>query len=95
MGPVYHSTKRKGTHTSLLQGCYRRSLELAVQHGLKSITFSAISTGVYGYPSVEAAETAVGVVREFLDGGEGEGLERIVFCNFLEKDEDAYIKVLP
>ncbi|KAF2752867.1 A1pp-domain-containing protein [Pseudovirgaria hyperparasitica] len=95
VGPVYQSTKRQGKHTSLLQGCYRTSLELAVDNKLKSIAFSALSTGVYGYPSDEAAETAIGEVRKFLDSGKGDSLERIVFCNFTEKDEKAYFDMIP
>lgn len=95
VGPVYASAKRRGKHEELLRGCYRKSLELAVENGCRSIAFSALSTGVYGYPSGEAAEAAVSEVRNFLDEGNGEELERVVFCNFLEKDERAYENVLP
>jgi O-acetyl-ADP-ribose deacetylase (regulator of RNase III) len=62
VGPVYYSTKRKGMHTQLLQSCYTTSLDLAAQNGCASIAFSALSTGVYGYPSEEAAETAIAAV---------------------------------
>lgn len=95
VGPVYFRTKREGRHTQLLQSCYRKSLQLAVDHGLKSIAFSALSTGVYGYPSGEAAEAACEEVRRFLESGRGDGLEKIVFCNFMEKDERAYEEVIP
>lgn len=95
VGPVYYTTKRQGKHTSLLQSCYRRSLDLAVESGCKSIAFSALSTGVYGYPSREAAETALGEVKKWLDEGKGEEMERIVFCSFLEKDERAYEEFVP
>ncbi|KAI9696742.1 MAG: hypothetical protein M1836_005104 [Candelina mexicana] len=95
VGPVYFTTKKSGKHTSLLQGCYRRSLELAVDNGLKSIAFSALSTGVYGYPSGEAAETAIGEVKRFLESRKGEALERVVFCSFEEKDERAYEEWIP
>lgn len=95
VGPIYWSTKRKGTHTTLLSGCYRTSLELAVENGLKSIAFSALSTGVYGYPSGEACQVALNTVRTFLEEGKGDSLEKIVFCNFLQKDEDAYFRNLP
>lgn len=95
VGPVYDDDD-EARSARLLSGCYRTSLKLAVEAGCKSIAFSALSTGVYGYPSGDAAETAVGEVRRWLDedGKEG-GLERIVFCNFLEKDENAYHRVLP
>lgn len=97
VGPVYRSTKREGKHTELLQGCYTKSLDLAAEHGCKSIAFSALSTGVYGYPSEEAAETAIEAVKRWLDAGEERTskLERIVFCSFLEKDEKAYEKFIP
>jgi hypothetical protein len=46
VGPVYHSTKRQGKHTQLLQSCYTRSLDLAGEHACKSIAFSALSTAI-------------------------------------------------
>ncbi|KAF1992292.1 A1pp-domain-containing protein [Aulographum hederae CBS 113979] len=95
VGPIYFREKRKGMHETLLRGCYRRSLELAVQNKMRSIAFSALSTGVYGYPSGEAADAAISEVRNFLDEGHGDDLDRVVFCNFLEKDEKAYHETLP
>ncbi|KAF2232567.1 LRP16 family protein [Viridothelium virens] len=95
VGPIYDVTKRLGLHTSLLQGCYRKSLELAVANKCKSIAFSALSTGVYGYPSNEAAEAALGEVRKFLEGKDGAKLDRIVFCSFMEKDQKAYEEWTP
>lgn len=64
VGPVW----RGGTHgePELLASCYRHSLRLAAEHGLKTIAFPAISCGVYGYPPRPAAEIAVGEVRQFL-----------------------------
>jgi O-acetyl-ADP-ribose deacetylase (regulator of RNase III) len=95
VGPIYW---KEGTDRSaeLLSGCYRTSLELAVQNGCKSIAFSALSTGVYGYPSGEASKVALETVRKFL-GEEcmAEKLDRVIFCNFLEKDEDAYFRNIP
>lgn len=95
VGPVYFREKRRGMHEELLRGCYRRSLELAEENEMTSIAFSALSTGVYGYPSGEAAHAAVSEVRNFLDEGHAKHLQKIVFCNFLEKDEDAYHEALP
>ena len=63
VGPVYYSTKREGMHEKLLSGCYTTSLDLAAQNDCKSLAFSALSTGVYGYPSDEAAETAIRAVK--------------------------------
>lgn len=99
VGPVYWSEKRKenGLEKRLLRSCYRKSLDLASSNECKSIAFSALSTGVYGYPSQEAAEEAIGEVRAWIEEkGEGfGGLERIIFCCFERKDEQAYKKWLP
>ncbi|KAI6898112.1 hypothetical protein KC318_g9599 [Hortaea werneckii] len=102
VGPVYGRENRKaeGGAARLLRSCYRRSLEVARESGVRSLAFSALSTGVYGYPSEEAAEVAVQAVKGWLeedDGGEkGEPkMERVVFCSFLEKDEKAYERVVP
>ncbi|KAK5138563.1 hypothetical protein LTR08_000151 [Meristemomyces frigidus] len=97
VGPIYGRTKREGRHTSLLSSCYTRSLDLAVDNGCKSIAFSALSTGVYGYPSGEAAETAIAAVSGWLEEDEErtKKLERIVFCSFLAKDERAYEWFIP
>jgi len=61
VGPRY----RDGKHgeAELLASCYRRSLELADEVGARSIAFPAISTGIYGYPSDEAAAIAVDTIR--------------------------------
>ena len=67
-----------------------------MQNGLKSIAFSALSTGVYGYPSDEAAEVAIKEVRRFLvEEDKGGILDRVVFCCFERKDERAYEEWLP
>ena len=64
VGPVW----RGGGHgeAEALASCYRRSLEVAAAHGLKTIAFPAISCGVYGYPIAEACAIAVRTIREFL-----------------------------
>ncbi|AAZ97148.1 appr-1-p processing phosphatase [Thiobacillus denitrificans ATCC 25259] len=63
---------------ALLASCYRRAIELAADHGLASIAFPAISTGVYGYPKNEAARIAVATVRETLP--RFAGIAEILFC---------------
>ena len=63
VGPVWHGG-RSG-EPELLASCYRRSLELALAHRLKSIAFPAISCGAYGYPLEEAIPIAIGTVRGF------------------------------
>ncbi|KAL8732417.1 MAG: hypothetical protein Q9166_002817 [cf. Caloplaca sp. 2 TL-2023] len=96
VGPVYSREKRKreGLQAELLASCYKTSLDLAAEKG-GSIAFSCLSTGIYGYPSDEAAEVACRTVRSFLDSEKGQKLDRVVFCCFLQKDEAEYQRLLP
>jgi O-acetyl-ADP-ribose deacetylase (regulator of RNase III) len=64
VGPVYGSGGAE--KAELLAACYFNSLGLAVAHGLKSIAFPAISTGVYGYPLTEAAAVSSRTIEQFL-----------------------------
>ncbi len=77
VGPV------KGMHgdrdAELLASCYRRSLSLAAEHGIKTIAFPAISTGVYGYPKDEAAEVASNAIQEFFRRDSSIELVKLVF----------------
>jgi O-acetyl-ADP-ribose deacetylase (regulator of RNase III) len=66
VGPVYRDGRRG--EATLLAGAYRRSLEIASAHGIRSVSFPAISTGAYGYPMAEAARIALGTAREYLRG---------------------------
>ncbi|PYH97391.1 A1pp-domain-containing protein [Aspergillus ellipticus CBS 707.79] len=98
VGPIYELERRRDKELpeSLLRSCYRRSLEVAVENDMTSIAFSAISTGVYGYPSEAAAQAALDETRKFVENPEYAGkLERIIFCNFERKDEIAYEKLTP
>ena len=86
VGPVW----RGGRHgeEALLAGCYRRSMELAAEHGVRSIAFPAISTGVYRFPPDRAAAIAVRTVAEALAGCPG--VERVIFCCFGAEAVAAY-----
>ncbi|KAK1148704.1 hypothetical protein N8T08_008589 [Aspergillus melleus] len=98
VGPIYELERRSGPNQpeALLRSCYRRSLELAVENNMKSIAFSALSTGTYGYPKREAARTALDETRKFLERPDNIGqLERIIFCNFEAADEAAYEQNIP
>lgn len=86
VGPVWRGGK-KG-EAELLASCYRRSLELAVQHGVKTIAFPAISCGVYGYPLAQACEIAVREVRDFL--AKDKSLVEVVFVCFGREVFEAY-----
>lgn len=78
VGPVWHGGG--AGEAGLLASCYRRSLELARDHGCASIAFPAISTGIYGYPKDEAATIAVRTVAAFV--AENALPERVVFVGF-------------
>ncbi|HVM99454.1 MAG TPA: O-acetyl-ADP-ribose deacetylase [Caulobacteraceae bacterium] len=80
VGPVWNGGRRG--EPDLLASCYRRAIERAREHGLASIAFPAISTGIYGYPADQAARIAVGAVRAAL--AEDDRPARVVFCCFSE-----------
>jgi O-acetyl-ADP-ribose deacetylase (regulator of RNase III) len=79
VGPVWSGGDRD--EDALLASCYRVSLRLAAEHGLRSIAFPAISTGIYGFPPGRAAGVAVATVSaEIMAAARGPG--RVVFCCF-------------
>jgi O-acetyl-ADP-ribose deacetylase (regulator of RNase III) len=90
VGPMWHGGA-KGEPDDLAS-CYRRSLELADEYGLRSIAFPAISTGIYGYPLDQATEIAVRTVRDTVRTHPNVQLVRFV-C-FSETDLREYQRVL-
>ena len=78
VGPVWHGGA--SGEDGLLASCYRRSLEIAAEKGLRSIAFPAISTGVYRFPPERAARIAVETVRDFLAGHDVP--QKVVLCCF-------------
>lgn len=90
VGPVW-----RGGHSGeaeKLASCYRRSLETAVDNGVKTIAFPNISTGVYGYPKPEAAKIAIAEVSRFLQNHPE--MERVIFCVFDEENETIYRQII-
>ena len=79
VGPVW----RGGTagEPEILDSCYRSSLGLAAAHGLRTIAFPGISTGVYGYPVALAARTAASAVAEILET-QPRAFDEILFVGF-------------
>jgi len=90
VGPVWHGGKHG--EDELLASCYRNSLALAAEHGIKTIAFPCISTGVYGFPYDRAAKIAVEEVREFLEGSTS--IEKVIFVCFLQRDYECFARVL-
>lgn len=82
VGPVWHG----GDHgeEEKLKSCYRRSLEVAEENGIKSIAFPLISCGVYGYPKKKAAKAALEILEKSdLD---------ITICCFSDEDAQLYLE---
>ncbi len=90
VGPVWHGGKQG--EAAALGSCYRECLILARDHGLKSVAFPCISTGVYGYPAHDAARIAVQTVTAF--GAENPFLLDVTFCCFSETDLAIYRNLL-
>lgn len=90
VGPVWNGGTRG--EPELLASCYRRSLQLAVENGVRSIAFPAISCGVYGYPIEAATEIAVRETAEFLRLHDS--IEHVIFACFGDDVFTAYQRTL-
>lgn len=88
--PVWRGGDRG--EADLLASCYRRSLEIAVERGMQSIAFPAISTGVYGYPLKLAARVVIATVRDFMRTSGP--LNEVAFCCFSESACEVYAELL-
>lgn len=88
VGPVFGMNK--GRDAELLAACYENSLKLAVEHGLKTVAFPAISTGAFSYPKHEAAKVSSAAIKEFLLQDDQIDEVRLVF--FAEPDAKMFIK---
>jgi O-acetyl-ADP-ribose deacetylase (regulator of RNase III) len=86
VGPVWHGGV--GGEAGLLRSCYRESLRLAQRYDIRSIAFPAISTGVYGYPTDQAADIAVTTVKSLIDEPDMPG--SVIFCCFSAADLALY-----
>lgn len=87
VGPIWHGGHRG--EAELLASCYRNSLTLAMEHGIRRIAFPSISTGVYSYPIDQAAQIAVSTVSEFVKQHE-DAFDLIMWALFDTKTEGYY-----
>lgn len=90
VGPVWRGGGQQ--ERALLAACYRHSLQLAQAHGLTSVAFPCISTGVYRFPPDEAARIAVVTVRETLL--ECPAIQQVIFCCYQAEDLQRYQALL-
>jgi O-acetyl-ADP-ribose deacetylase len=90
VGPVWRGGKHHEPET--LANCYQSSLQLAVENGLKTIAFPAISCGAYGYPIPEAAQIALKTTRDFLTIQSR--IDKVIFVLCGEDIYDAYRQLL-
>ena len=87
VGPIYSGSPED---RRLLSLCYENSLELALENGISSIAFPAISCGVYGYPLKEASQIAIAATWDFLKLKRAESLKKVVFALFSQENLDIY-----
>ena len=91
VGPIWRGGNRK--EAELLANCYRNSLKVAKKHGIRSVAFPSISTGVYSYPLEQAAAVAVRAVSEFITANPGV-IDEVVWVLFDARTKAAYDKAL-
>ena len=92
VGPIVEGRLTKELEQDLAD-CYRNSLDLCLENGIRSIAFCCISTGVFRFPNQRAAQIAVGTVTEWLTE-HPEGIERVIFNVFKDEDKEYYEKEL-
>jgi O-acetyl-ADP-ribose deacetylase (regulator of RNase III) len=90
VGPVWSGGYRGEPET--LANCYRNSLQIAVENGVRSIAFPAISCGAYRYPIADAAAIAVQTTTEFLR--ENDSITEVTFVVSSDEIHDAYQRLL-
>lgn len=90
VGPIWHDGN--SGEDKFLANAYLNSLQLALDNGLKTIAFPNISTGVYGFPKVRAAEIAIRLVRQFLNNHIE--IELVVFACYDDENYNIYSEML-
>jgi len=90
VGPIWRGGKNG--ESEILASCYRNSLRLAVENGIKTIAFPAISCGAYGYPIEAAARTALKTTREFL--ASEDKIDKVIFVLWGDDVYQVYRRLL-
>jgi len=90
VGPIWHGGNHR--EDELLTNCYRNCLALAEQHSIHTIAFSAISTGVYGFPVERAANIAVTEIQRFLESNNS--IEKVILVCFSKRSYDSYLRAM-
>jgi O-acetyl-ADP-ribose deacetylase (regulator of RNase III) len=90
VGPIWSGGKNK--EEELLSNCYRNSLMLAIENGITSIAFPAISTGIYHFPLEKATEIAIRETKNFLQANDS--IDKVIFVAFDEKTYNVYNQLL-
>ena len=90
VGPIWYGGNQG--EDELLASCYRSSLALAQQYQITTIAFSAISTGVYGFPVERASQIAVREVQRFLESNNS--LEQVILVCFSQRAYDYYLSAM-
>ncbi len=90
VGPVWGPNAEE--KDNLLASCYRRSLEVALENGIKTIAFPNISTGVYRFPAERAAKIAVAEVKKFIS--KNKGIDQVIFVTFNYTNYELYKNLL-
>ena len=92
VGPIYNPFKVASCE-EILSNCYKNSLKLAKEHGIKTIAFPSISTGVYGYPFEDAEIIAVKTVLNFVEHNPNT-IDNIIFCAFTNEEYEELEKIM-
>ena len=90
VGPIWHGGN--DGENQYLFNCYKKSLLLSTHHGIESIAFPNISTGIFGYPKELAAETAIAAVKQHQISGRK--IREVIFCCFDDENFELYKRLL-
>jgi O-acetyl-ADP-ribose deacetylase (regulator of RNase III) len=90
VGPVWQGGNNG--EPELLANCYRKSIQIAVEQKFEDLAFPCISTGIYGYPKVQAAEIAVRICSEELQ--KNNYPQKVIFCCYGQDNYDIYQRIL-